>query len=141
VIDDVIGDLTGRHVVPDGETVSGDLIPDIVTALSLKKNSSPQEIWDYYESLAQSRVPARSYAETLKIRDQAQQEILKKRRRVSKPTAYVAKKEQGEIKSLNVTEPPRKTPCISYDQRVEVYRILSEMSDEERREYFCHRKN
>jgi hypothetical protein len=138
--DVIIDEITGRRVVPEGETVSKDYIPDIITALSLKADCSPKEIWDYYETLAQSCIPPRTYEETLKIRDKTQEVCLLKRRRIPKPTKYVVKKQQGEIKSLNVTpQPPPKRPCISFEKRKEVYEILCSMSDEERHEYFCRR--
>ena len=92
-------------MAPDGE-VGKDFIPDVATALTLKKDFSPQEVWNYYETLAQSRVPPRTYEETMKIRDEFQAELLTKRRRIPKPSLYVAKKQQGEIKSVNITSTP-----------------------------------
>ena len=129
-------------MIPDGEEVQQDYIPDIIEALSLPKNHTLKEIWTYYESLAQSHVPTRTYDDTLKIRKQVQETLLTKKRRFPKPTMYVARKPQDEIKSLNVTPPPprprRKKQRIDYENRIEIYKKLCELPDEERHEYFCH---
>ena len=53
---------------------------------------------------------------------------------------HVTNKLQGEVKCPNVAQKARKRPCISYEKRIEIYNSLNEMTEEERREYFCGRK-
>ena len=90
--------------------------------------------------LSQARVPPRSYVETIQIRDKAQAQMLSKRRSTSKATYYVANKQQGEIRSLNVAPlPTPKHPCVPYERRVAIYNMLSNLPDEQREDYFHHR--
>ena len=119
------------------------MFPDIASALSLKKGSTAKELWAYYESLTQKQVPSRTDDETIAIRDKAQADLLKTRRTsLSKCTLYVLGKTQGEIKSINISpgdllrQPKKKRCLISYEKRVEVYKILSTMSEAERQEHF-----
>ena len=140
-VNDIVTEILGRRVVPDGEIESKDFVDNILTTLSDTIDGNTEEVWGEYERIAQSRVPPRTYAETLALRDKAQEECLKKRRWIPKVTKYVATKKQGEVKILNTSPPPSaKRACIPYEKRVEIYKSLCESTDEQRQEYLCGRE-
>ena len=93
---DLIAELAQRQVVPVSDPVFRDTFPDLAAALSSKKNVTVQEIWEFYENLAQSRVPKRSYAETFGIKLKQKCWLFPK---------YVDKKQQGVINSINGPNP------------------------------------